>query len=178
MQLTFVSIITDYNIIVTLIMLICAWKWGDWKNWKSYYPTMLFFALGNFTYGLLTYNYPLWEYESPLLKTTYINLLISLIFFPATLLIYLPHFPKGLKKQVPYILFWVIIYTIIERVSYMLGFFSYHHGWNIWWSVLFNFIMFPTLQLHHKKPHWALLISVIVAIAVLTYFKVPFNSMK
>lgn len=178
MHLTFISIITDYQIIVTVIMLICAWKFGDWRNWKSYYPTMLFFALGDIICGLLTYNYPLWEFESPLLKTTLSDLLISLVFFPATLLIYLYHFPKGLKKQVLYILFWVVIYTITEGLSHIFGFFSYHNGWNIWWSILFNLIMFPILQLHHKKPHWALIISFLIAIVVLTHFNVPFNSMK
>lgn len=178
MQFSLVSIITDYQIIVTVIMLLCAIRWGDWRNWKLYYPTMLFFALVDLLYGLLTYNYPLWEFESPLLKTTLSDILISLVFFPATILLYLPHFPKEIKKQVPYILLWVIIYTITEIVSHKLGFFSYHNGWNIWWSILFNLFMFPLLQLHHKKPHWTLLISIILAIMCLAYFKVPFNSMK
>lgn len=178
MNLTFVSFITDYQIIVSIIMLLCAWKWGDWRNWKSYYPTMLFFALGDFAYGLLTYNFPLWEFESPLLKTTYSDFLISLVFFPATVLIFIPHFPNGLKKQVPYILLWATIYTLIERVSYLLGFFSYHNGWNIGWSILFNLFMFPLLKLHHKKPQWTILISIFIGFAVLTYFKVPFSSLR
>lgn len=178
MQLSLIPIITDYQIIVTIVMLLFAWKWGDWKNWKLYYPTMLFFALGDFTYGLLTYNYPLWEFESPLLKTTLSDLLISLVFFPATILIYLPHYPKTFIKQALYILMFISVYTIVEKVSYLLGFFSYHNGWSIGWSILFNFMMFPLLYLHHKKPHWAILVAVAVAISILAYFKVPYNTMK
>ena len=178
MRFPWVLFISDYQIIVTVIMLLCAWKWGDWRNWKAYYPTMLFFALGDFAYGLLTYNYPLWEFESPLLKTTLSDFLISLVFFPATLLIYLPHFPRQLKRQIPYVFFWVAVYTVIERVSHKLGFFSYHHGWNIGWSILFNFVMFTLLQVHHKKPHWTLLLSVSAAIGILVYFRVPVSSMK
>lgn len=178
MRLTFRSIITDYQIIVTVIMLLCAWKWGDWRNWKKYYPTMLFFTLGDFAYGLLTYNYPLWEFESPLLKTTLSDFLISLVFFPATLLIYLPHFPEKLKHKIPYVLLWVAIYTLIERVSFLTGFFSYHNGWTIWLSLIFNGIMFPLLALHHKKPLLALLAAFTGGTLLMFYFKVPLISMK
>lgn len=178
MRLSVTSIISDYQIIVTIIMVLSAWKWGDWRHWRLYYPTMLFFALGDITCGFLTYNYPLWEFESPLLKTTLSDLLISLVFFPATVLLYLPHFPKKIKKQVPYILLWVLIYTAIEHVSYLLGFFSYHNGWNIWWSVLFNSAMFPILRVHHKKPLLALFISMIAALLLLVYFKIPMSSLK
>ena len=178
MKVSIVSIVKDYQIIVSVLMIFAAWRWGDWRNWKSYYPTMLFFALGDFVYGILTYNHPLWEFESPILKTTLSDLLICLVFFPATVLVYVPNYPTVLKKQILYVLLWIIIYTVTKKVSHDLGFFSYHNGWNIWWSILFNFIMFPTLILHHKKPLWALLISAIVGTAVLVYFKVPFSSMK
>jgi len=173
-----VSNILDYQIIVTIIMISVAWKWGDWKNWRLYYPTILFYIMFAFLYSLLTYNYPLWKYESPLLKTTFSDILISCAFVPATLLIYLSHFPKGLRKQMPYILLWVIIYSVTEIVSYALGFFSYHHGWTIWWSVLFNCAMFPLFYLHNKKPLWAISITFICTIIGLMYWKVPISSMK
>jgi len=139
---------------------------------------MLFFIAGNFSYALLTYNYPLWEFESPLLKTTGSDFLIALIDFPATVLIFLPRYPEGRVRQVLYILLWVLIYTLIEIVSYALGFISYHNGWNIWWSVLFNLILFPLLRLHHEKPPLAWLASIVLALLFFTSFKLPFSSMK
>ena len=178
MQLSGFLKLFDYHIIIGLITVIAAWKWGDWRNWKLYYPTMLFIALGNLTYCLLTCNFPLWQYESPLLQTTTINLLTSLIGFPLTILIYLTYFPKILAKQIMYIVAWIAYFTLAEWLSYKLEFFSYHNGWNIWWSLLFNCIMFPTLWLHHKRPLWALSFSLVVAVFVLIYFKVPFSSMK
>jgi len=168
----------DYHVITSIIFLISAWKWGDWKNWRQYYPTILFFILGNFTHNLLTYNYPLWEYESPFLKKTLSDILVSFVLFPSTILLYLPHFPKKLKKQIIYVLFWVAIYTILEMVSHYLGFFSYHNGWNIGWSILFDCLMFPLLWLHHKNPLWVWPIGFIVSIALLVIFKVPLSSMK
>lgn len=159
-------------------MLAIAWKWSDWRNWKLYYPTILFFIVTSFSYSLSTYNYPLWEFESPLLKTTGSDFLITIVFFSATILIFLPHYPNGKVKQILYILFWVFTYTLIEMISHMSGFFSYHNGWSIWWSALFNLVMFPSIQLHHKKPPIAWMISVIIAWAGLVYFEIPFSSMK
>jgi hypothetical protein len=172
------SILTDYQIVVSIIFAVTAYKWGDWKHWRDYYPTILFFIVGDFSYNILTYNYPLWSYESPLLKTTFSDMLIAFVFFPSTILLYLPHFPKGLKKQILYVLLWITAYTAIERISFSLGFFSYDHGWNIYWSILFNCFMFPLLMLHHKKPYWVWLASSIIATSVIIYFKVPFSSMK
>ena len=170
--------LADYQIMVSLLIVIVAWKWGDWKNWKAYYPTMLYFIIGDFTYSLITNNHPLWEYESPLLKTTLSDLLIAFVFFPSTVLLFLPYFPRKIFWQAIYVFIWVFIYTIVEYVSYNLGYFSYHNGWNIWWSGLVSFIMFPALYLHYKNPLWAWLLGLISCIAVVIIFKVPFSSMK
>jgi hypothetical protein len=113
-----IKIFTDYQIIVTLIIVTISLKWGDWKNWQRYYPTMLFYASGAFIYSLLTYRHPLWAYESPLLKTTFSDLLISLVFFPATIVLFLPNMPKGRLKQAMWVSFWILVYTITEMVSY------------------------------------------------------------
>lgn len=146
------KILTDFHIIATLIFIVISLKWEDWKNWKRYYPTILFFATGNLIYSLLTYNYSLWEYESPLLKSTVSNLLVTLICFPAVIIMYLYHIPRGILKQVLWVIFWIFLGSSIETVANWLGFFSYHNGWNIWWSVLFNFCIYPLLWLHYKKP--------------------------
>lgn len=178
MQSFNITKLADYQIAVSVIMAAAAWKFGDYKNWRIYYPTMLYFITGDFLYSLLTYKHPLWAFESPLLNTTFSDLLICFVFFPSTLLIFLPHFPKGLKKQVPYVLLWVFSYTFIEFISFKLGYFSYHNGWSIWWSLLFNCIMFPMLRLHHSKPLAAWPISFMIAAAFLIYFKVPISNLK
>ena len=173
-----ISNVFDFQIIVTITMLLATWKWGDWKNWRLYHSTMLFFIVISFFYSLLTYNYPLWQFESPLLKVTFSNILITCVFFPASLLIYLYHFPNGLKKQILYIFLWVGNNSIIEMVSYKLGFISYHHGWTIWLSVLFNCAMYPLFYVHHKKPLWAIYVSLISVVLGMIYWKIPISSMK
>lgn len=178
MKHLFLSIFTDYQIIVTFIITIAALKWGDWKNWRLYYPTILYFIVGDLLYTILTYNYPLWEFESPLLKTTFSDILICFVFFPATIFLYLPRFPKGVSKQILYVLLWVVIYTATEIISFTFGFFSYHNGWNIYWSILVNCFMFPSLWIHYKKPPLAWFLYFVLAAAVIIYFKVPLSSMK
>ena len=159
-----------------------AWRFGDWRHWEQYYPTLLFISLVNFIYNLLCYNYPLWEYESPLLKTTGSDVFINLTGMPAMTLLFLTGLTRlmeGRRVLIPlYTLGWIACLTSVEWLSYRLGLFSYNHGWTIWWSVLFNFVMFPTMWLHYKRPLLAIGLSVIFAAFLLTYFDVPFSSMK
>lgn len=168
----------DYQIIVSIIAVAAAWKLGDWQNWKQYYPTILYFIVGEFLYGILCYNYPLWSFESPLLKRTFSEILIAFVFYPSIILIYLPHMPGSLKKSIPYVLLWAGIFTVTEQVSLMLGFFSHNYGWNIWLSLLFNCVMFPLLWLHYKKPLWACILLVVAAGVGLWMFGVPIDSMR
>jgi hypothetical protein len=171
-------ILTDYHVIVALFSVVISLKWANWKNWQQYYPTILFYITGNLIYSLLSYNYPLWEFESPLFKCTISNLLVTVVTAPALIMLYLPHMPKSISKQVLWIIFWVFILTSLEVVAYRLNSFSHHNNWTIGWSVLFNCVMFPLLWLHYKKPAWALLSSIVIASFIIIYFRIPFSSMK
>lgn len=127
---------------------------------------------------MLCYNYPLWSFESPLLKATLSEVLIAFVFYPSTILIFLPHMPSAWGKRILYILLWAGIFTVTEEISYLLGFFSYHNGWTIWLSVLFNLVMFPLLWLHHRKPLWADALLIVCAAVGLWMFGVPVGSMR
>ena len=48
MQVSNFLIFLDFQIVVTLIIVVIARKWGDWRNWKQYYPTILFFIATDF----------------------------------------------------------------------------------------------------------------------------------
>lgn len=168
----------DFQIAVSLAALLAAWRWSDWRNWKKYYPTILYYIIISFLYAKLTYHYPLWEYKSPLLKTTFSDILLSFVCSPALILLYLTFYPHGLLWQVPYLLLWVLASAIIETISFYLGFISYQNGWSIWWSGIFYFIMFIVIRLHHKNPLLAWLISFPIVAFFLVYFQVPISSIK
>ena len=87
--------LADFNIIASLFFLVAAWRWGDWRNWQKYYPTILFIMFVNYANGYITYNQPLWQFESPLLKTTLSDIFVSLLAYPSTVLLFLPRYPNG-----------------------------------------------------------------------------------
>lgn len=166
------------HIIVSLLFLIAALKWGDLKNWKSYYPTILYFAIGDLGYNFLTHDNPLWIYESTIFSHTFSDLLVVTIVFPSFVLLFLPYYPDEFVKQISYIVIWVFITSTLEYISYSLGYFSYHNGWSIWWSVVHNCIAFPLLRLHYKKPLWVWPISLAIAIGTLLLFDLPLRILK
>ena len=139
--------------------------------------------LGDLTYIILSSNKPLWEYESRNIGGDFAAFLSAFVVFPCTCFVYFALYSKVSKsKKIVYIplffLFSASIYTAIEWLSFRLGFFSYHNGWNIYWSFGFNCIMFPLLLLHYKKPLWVWLPSIILAVLVIYLFDLSFIVIK
>jgi hypothetical protein len=169
------------NTIYGLIWVGILLKWGDWKNWRKYYPTLLFFILGDFLYMyLLSDHYPMWRYSpSPGDKNigitnTHISFSIMAIKYPATCLAYLAHFPtQGLWKKVLYYLAWVIVYFANELVDLHFQLIKYFNGWNLWWSVLFNSVIFLILKIHFHNPLFAWIASAAYVLFLWNQFDVP-----
>ncbi|MET3698654.1 hypothetical protein SAMN05877753_104111 [Bacillus oleivorans] len=173
------------HLIFNFLFLLAAIKWGDWKNWRDYYPTILFFWVGDLLKSYLLYNHWLWTYqetifaENILRNHTIISLMIMFIVYPSTLLIYLGHFPQAKLRQAGWVLFWVMLYSSIEYMNlHYLHLIRHFNGWNIIWSIIFNMIMFTILRVHYKKPIWAWGLSVIWIIFLLNVFDVPVDKMK
>jgi hypothetical protein len=166
-------------ILINAIYLIAGIKWGDWRNWKKYYPTLLFLIIGDFLYNFLLYEKSMWIFHDVILPNhTMVTLLAMVISYAVTVLIYLGRFPKGWKKRSLWFLLWSGIYLLIEYVNSMLGFITYHNGWNMWWSGLFTGIIFLILPIHHKKPLLAWLLSIVIILSLLSIFGVKISDMK
>lgn len=154
-----------------------CWKWGNWRDWKQVYPSMLFMIMGNLTYIYLTYSKPLWQSGGilaiyPVLDVTQIVLLYS-----STVILFFTFYAKmnTVIKRVLYIALWILIYSVLEFISMKTGRFTYHNGWNIWCSVIFNLLMFQIILLHQKKPLLAWLISTVLVYLLLFLFKIPLS---
>lgn len=165
------------HIILGIISLFAGYKWGDWRNWRLYYSTILFMILMDLIYNFLTYKYSMWEFETSFDKMllpnhTTVSFLVEFIYFSSTVLIYLRYYPTKKSKQPFYIAFWIAFYSSIEYISFVTwkGI-SYHNGWNIWWSIIINSLAFPILKLHYKQPLWAWFCSIII----ITFFWIYFN---
>lgn len=160
----------------SIVLVILAWKISDWRNWQKYHNTMLFVAVGNLLYNFITAGYYLWRLEGDALTNfTISELLYTFVIFPATVLIFLNNFPITLKGKVIRILTWISFYAAWEYILYQLDLINYQYGWNMFYSIIFNFIMFPTIYIHSKKPLLAYLISAMVVIIVVLAFDIPIH---
>lgn len=166
-------------ILINTLYLVAGFIWGDWKNWKNYYPTILFFIMGDFLYNFLLYNKPMWIFHDLILPNhTTITILAMVISYATTVLIYIGKFPKDWKKRILWFLFWSGLFFSIEYINSKLGFINYHNGWNLWWSALFTAIIFFILPIHHKRPLLAWILSIVIIISLLILFNVKISDMK
>jgi hypothetical protein len=171
------------RIFLYLAFVFAGYIWGDWKNWRRYYPTYLFLIGGNLFYNALLHNQRLWYYRKGIIGNQILNGHLTIAFFimvfvfPSTILIYLGNFPKQRSKQFFWILLWIFIYTLIEFISNKyLHWIEYNQGWNIYWSILFNLVMFTVLKFHYSKPWLAWIISVLFFIFLYNIFNIPKES--
>ena len=176
------ELIIYMHLIFNGLFLIAGIKWGDWRNWREYHSTILFFWFGDLFYNFLCHDYLMWEYKESIFGShilpnhTSISLLIMFIAYPVSVIIYLGKFPEETYKKVLWVLFWVLLFSLIEYINLQyLNLISHHNGWTMGWSVAFNMIIFPMLRLHFKNPIQALLISILIIFFFVVYFNVPIS---
>jgi hypothetical protein len=173
----------NLNVVYGAIFIFSAIKWGDWKNWRLYYPTYLFLMVGDLVYQFLFFKHSMWEYvpygsDVNWATHTHIAFLIMLVKYPATILIFLGKMPTTLSKKIIHILVWSLIYVINEFTDLKIGTIIHDHGWNLWWSAFFNLVMFTTLAIHYKKPLVAWVISFIYATFLWNVFDISPDILK
>ncbi|WP_243357411.1 CBO0543 family protein [Bacillus litorisediminis] len=173
------------QIIYPIVFFLISLKWGKWNNLKQYYPTMLFMVIGNLLYGFLFKDYPMWRFEhtfeQELLPTRMsIEFLKSFTSFPILTFLFLSHYPEDQNriKKVLYIVMWAFLFVLIEKISKWLGMISYHHGWNIWWSLFFDIVMFSILAIHYKRPIIAWILSGIMFLFLWHVFDIHFELLE
>jgi hypothetical protein len=164
---------TLIRLILAAIFILAAYKWGDWKNWKQYYSTMMFFGFGDLIYHVVFEKRHLWEFQLDYIAGPINELFVIFTIFFATTLLFLSNYPKKFYHQVIYISFWVAIYMLIEILTLRVGMLKYYNGWNLWWSLLHNYIQFLLLALHHKRPLLAWTIAIIFLYIIMSVFNVP-----
>jgi hypothetical protein len=151
-----------------------AWRLGDWRNWPRYYPSVLFVMVVNLSAGYLSYHHSLWNYSGDILVTTqtiveFINTYINL---PATVLVYLSHFPSdGKVRKLLYGGMWVMIYGTFEYLDhYVFGGMLYTNNWSWFHSLFFDIVMFYIIRIHYLNPLTGWLLSFLVALFVITQY--------
>lgn len=161
-----------FHIATCVTALLVCYKYGDWKHWNKYYSTILFFIAGDLLYSQVFHNNLLWMYVTDILNHTLINMLMMVTVYPATVMLFIPNYPKGIFNKVVYTLSWIFLFSLAEYIAVLLGCFSYEDGWSVGWSIIFNLVMFPLLYLHDKKPLLAWFLAIVELIIYLIIFDV------
>jgi hypothetical protein len=151
------------HIVIAISLIFASLRWGDWKNWERYYPTMLYLALSCTIYEFISHQYfHLWEIEPHYLTNeTVTHILHSVLIYPLSAYLFLSNYSEGKwTKQIIYITKWVILFIGIEWILTILKIISHVNGWTLGWSLFFDIVMFLMLRLHYVKPKLALLLSI------------------
>lgn len=150
---------------------------GASKKWTLYYDTILYIALCNLLYNFICRDFQLWIYNADLLLN-HVNteLVNSFVLLPSLVVTYLHFLPSSssLRRKTIYYCAWVFGLSALELIWYLTGYISYEHGWNLFYSILFDFVMFFTLELHHKNVKKALVLSAATILSLIILFNVPF----
>jgi len=168
-------------VIYSILWIIFSWKWVDWRNWEKYYPTVLFAVVGDLLYEVICSEYPLWAMEANgLPNRTLPMLLLGFIGMPLSVMIYLSNYPdRGtIKQQFMYIVLFTYIFVILEYISIQYGSITYHNGWNLFWSLVFDVAMFTILRIHSRNVKMALVLSVGFILVLSLLFDLTFDKMK
>ena len=165
--------------IVAMLFILIAWKWGDWRNWRTYYPTIAFWIIGNYLADTLTYTKPLWLFDSPGLNNTLIDLFWKYAIYPSVLMVYLYRYPKsGTSAKLIHIGVWIVAFSILELFLSSFGYMWYYNGWNFWCSVAFNCLMFPLLRLHYINIPLAWLAAILIGVSMIIFFRIPVLTLR
>jgi hypothetical protein len=163
-------------VFVLLYIGIC-FKWGAWRRWREFYPTILYVIIGDLAYNFVFHDYSLWAY-SGLFNHTTSDLIIAFCVFPSMVILFLTHWPQGYLKQALYVIAWATVHTLIEGLSILIGNFCYTNGWCIIYSFLFLIIAFLLIKLHYSHPLIVWPISAALAVLVMLIFRLPFETIK
>ncbi len=169
------------HIIISIILVVICFSKGYWRRWKEYYPTILFFIVGDLTYNFIMYNYSLWEYGMPLwpgLGHSYIDLYWAVIIFPCIVILFLTLCPEKRSKLPVYIVLWAAGFALVEYVMYLTDSMHYQNGWRTFYSFLFDLVMFPILFIHYKKPQFAWLITTAIVPLFILIVQMPLDRIK
>lgn len=161
-------------ILITLIWIVITYKIGDWRNWKLYYPTILFYWCGDLIYNVVFYKKPLWTFTNPIMCHHITDFLSMATVFTCTVLVFLPKYPKGLFKQIKYLSFWIFIYSFIEWIFVLMKGITYENGWTLGYSIIHNVYQFILLRIHHTNPILAWVLALIILMIIVNIFNVSF----
>lgn len=170
------------RLVLPFIYIIGTWRFADWRNWRKYYPTILFIISVDFFISVLMYEYPLWTFRGSFIipNHTIADFTLTFVTFPCLTLLYLSLYPYHARwlKQVFYIGVWFIVEVSTEYLFRCAKLISYSHGWNFGWSCVVWIFLFIGLRLHQTRPLWAWGLCFVCSVFLILYFHIPVTKFR
>ncbi len=163
--------------ILLLVSLFACFKWGDWKNWKLYYPTLLFYICGSLLENIVTNHKNLWLFYGSHSTDIYIDLVFDFLIFPCLIILFLSNYPQEKRKQFLHVFIFLLVMSLVEVILFLNGDLTYYNGWNVLWSVFVYMGIFPLLRIHYRNPLLAWFILLVLIAGGMIYFQIPLNSL-
>ncbi|MFB9331152.1 CBO0543 family protein [Paenibacillus aurantiacus] len=155
------------------------WRYRTYRRWRDFQPTLLYVAACDLLYQCLCSHYLLWTYvpKWPIQHQLLTNYMYTFVFLPATALMFIFHYPAEgrLSVKLLYMLKWYAAFVLGEGFYVSTTHMAYGHGWTLWWSMLFNVMMFSLMLLHHNRPLWAYGLTAAAAAFWVIVFHIPLS---
>ncbi len=161
------------EIALSVLSLAACYKWGAWRRWREFYPSILYLISGNLAYNYVFHEFLLWEYKS-FFGHTFTGLIINFIIYPPVVILYLANYPQTRVKQALYILAFSAAGTLIEAAALITGGIYYENGWTIIWSFVLFIGLFALVRLHYKRPLLVWPISLALGVMFAIIFRLPY----
>ncbi|WP_044337025.1 CBO0543 family protein [Rossellomorea aquimaris] len=160
-----------FHIVVIVVIILSSLKWGSWNRWKEFLPTIYYFSFFNMFYQYISYTMKaVWELDGFFINMFVTDSLYTMIAYPCLVVLFLSHYPEEIRMKILYNFKYIGVAILIEWAAWTMESIEYFEGWNLWWTLLFYFIMFPMLSLHYRNPFRALVLSVFVVAFLLISF--------
>ena len=162
---------------MTILSIGLCYKKGDWKHWKQYYPTILFYIIISINESIITNKIVLWQFYGSSSFDQISDYLLEFVTFPCIIILFLSNYPQNRVRQMIYLASYIFVLSLSEYGFYISNEIKYYNGWNLWWSVLLYMVAFPLLILHYKKPLLAWPVVMTLTYGLMRYFKISLMSL-
>ncbi|PLS08646.1 CBO0543 family protein [Neobacillus cucumis] len=167
------------HVTIAILTILASFKWANWKNWRAYHASMFFISTGGLLYEYIVQENTLWKFHPDILYGHHMVVIVyAVLTMPVSVLIFLSHFPPSWGRRFIYILVWSGMYIFVEWILLVFERISYQNGWRLWFSFLFDIMMFSVIAIHQHKPFLAYLISLPIIFFLIIYFDIPFKFAK
>ncbi|MCT8137215.1 hypothetical protein H1D32_05345 [Anaerobacillus sp. CMMVII] len=92
---------------------------------------------------------------------------------PLVILLYLSKYPRDLKNQLQYNIWWIGLAMLFEVIAVKKQVLFFRRGWNFGWSFLLYIKMFIYSYFFKERKGLILFLSVLTTVVALKIFQVP-----